>query len=301
MKVFVTGGTGAIGRFVVPELVRAGHDVAALARSDEKAAQLAEQGARAVRASLFDEAALKEAFTGHDAVCNLATAIPAVTKSASVKNWADNDRIRREGSTTVVNAALAAGVGRVVQESITFMYPDRGDQWIDESVPLEASGLGESITIAEANAARFTKEGSTGVVLRFALFYGTGSGHTEQFLSAARRHIGPVAGPGGAYQSSIHLEDAATAVVAALRVPAGVYNATDDEPLTKKAYARALGAALGKRPWLHFPGRLVRLGGHKSDFMSRSQRVSNASLEAASEWNPKYPSAREGWEAIVNA
>ena len=159
MKVFVTGATGAIGRFVVPELVRAGHEVTALARTDEKAAQLEQQGARAARVSLFDEAALKDVLSGHDAVCNLATSIPSVAKSASMKNWAENDRIRREGSAAVVNAALAAGIGRVVQESITFMYPDRGADWIDESVPLDAPALGESVTVAEANAARFTRRG----------------------------------------------------------------------------------------------------------------------------------------------
>ena len=301
MKVFVTGATGAVGRFVVPELVRAGHDVTALARSDEKAAQLKAQWARPAQVSLFDEAALKEAFAGHDAVCNLATSIPPVAKSASLKNWEENDRIRRDGSTAVVNASLAASVGRVVQESITFMYPDRGEEWIDESVPLDVSVLGAAVVAAEENAARFTGAGGTGVVLRFGLFYGPGSDHTEQFLAAARRHVGPVAGPNGAYQSSIHLADAATAVVAALGLPAGTYNVTDDEPLTKQAYAQAVGAAVGKRPWMSVPGRLIRAGGTKSEFMSRSQRVSNAAIKAASDWTPKYPSAREGWEAIVRA
>jgi nucleoside-diphosphate-sugar epimerase len=299
MKVFVTGGTGAIGRFTVPELVRAGHDVTAMARSDAKAAQLEQQGARAARVSIFDEAALKDAFAGHDAVCNLATSIPPVAKSVSMKNWRENDRIRQEGSTAVVNAAIAAGVGRVVQESITFMYPDRGDAWIDESVALETSPLGEAIVTSESNAARFAKEGATGVVLRFGLFYGPGSESTEQFLRAARRHVGPVAGPPGAFQSSIHVADAGRAVVAALALPSGTYNVVDDEPLTKKAYARALGAALGKRPWLLLPGRLVRLGGKKSAFMSRSQRVSNGAIKDATNWAPTYPSAREGWNAVV--
>lgn len=301
MKVFVTGATGAIGRFVVPELVGAGHEVTALARTDEKAVQLDRQGARPARVSMFDEAALKEVLTGHDAVCNLATAIPSVSKSASTKSWADNDRIRREGSATIVNAAIAAGVGRLVQESITFTYPDRGEEWIDESVAIDPPPYGEAVVVAEENAARFTKAGRIGVVLRFSLFYGPGSEHTAQFLKAARRHIGPAAGPGHAYQSSIHLADAATAVVAALGLPAGIYNVTDDEPLTKKAYVRAVGAAIGKRPWCSLPGQLVRLGGKKSDFLARSQRVSNAAIKAASDWTPQYPSAREGWEAIVHA
>jgi len=302
MKVFVTGGTGAIGRYAVPDLIAAGHEVHALARSDEKAAQLDAHGAVPVcGVSLFEASELEEAFAGIDAVANLATAIPPVTKALRAGAWAENERIRTEGSTAVVDAALAAGVGRLVQESITFTYPSSADQWIDESVPLDVPDAFDSVTTAEANAARFTAGGGIGVVLRFGLFYGKGSSHTDQFVSAARRHVAPVAGGPDVYQSSIHLADAATAVVAALAVPAGTYNVCDDEPLTKQEYADALGAALGKRPWVNAPGRLAKLAGKQSDFMSRSQRVSNAAFKAASGWAPRYPSARKGWKEIVDA
>lgn len=301
MKVFVTGATGAIGRYAVPELLEAGHDVHALARSDDKAAQVEQQGAKPVRVSLFDEGGLKDAFTGIDAVCNLATSIPPVAKALSMKNWAENDRIRVEGSKTVVDAALAAGVGRLVQESITFTYPARGDEWIDETVPIDPPPLGAAVAVAEENAGRFTRQGGTGVVLRFGMFYGAGSAHTDQVLTAARWHIGAVVGSSRAYQSSIHLAEAATAVVAALAVPAGVYNVVDDEPLTKKEGSRAVGAAVGKRVWLSIPGQLARLSGKQADIMSRSQRVSNGALKMASDWTPRYPSAREGWKEIVGA
>jgi nucleoside-diphosphate-sugar epimerase len=301
MKVFVTGATGAIGRFAVPALIAAGHEVDGLARSDEKAAQLEAQGARAVRVSLFDEAALKDAFAGHDTVCNLATAIPPMTKAATASSWADNERIRREGSEAVVNAALGAGVQRLVQESITFTYPDCGDRLIDESVERDTGFFGASVAIAEGNAQRFTEEGGIGVVLRFGMFYGPHSHHTDQFLAAARRHIGPVVGSKKAYQSLIHLEDAASAVVAALTVPAGIYNVAEDEPLTKKQGAKALGSAVGKRPWLYLPGVFVRLGGQKSSVLTRSQRISSAAFKAASGWSPRYPSPREGWKAVVDA
>ena len=116
MKVFVTGGTGAIGGHAVPALVGEGHTVTALARTPEKAARLARQGAEPVFVSIFDRADLTAAFSGHDAVVNLTSAIPPMSKFMDTRAWRDNDRVRTEGSAAIVDAVIAAGVERVVQE-----------------------------------------------------------------------------------------------------------------------------------------------------------------------------------------
>ena len=76
MRVFVTGGTGAIGGHVIPVLVGRGHTVTALARTPEKAAAVRRQGARAVTVSLFDRSALATAFAGHDAPTWLRPSLP---------------------------------------------------------------------------------------------------------------------------------------------------------------------------------------------------------------------------------
>ena len=99
---------GAIGGHAVPALVRAGHTVTASARTPNKAARLREQGASPVTVSIFDRAALTEAFEGHDAIINIATAIPTISKFMRTKAWADNDRVRKEGSAAVVDAATTA-------------------------------------------------------------------------------------------------------------------------------------------------------------------------------------------------
>src|SRR5262245_10542279 len=119
LKVFVTGGTGAIGRHAVPALVGMGYTVTELARTADKAALLQNQGAIPVTVSIFDRAALTEAFVGYDAVINLATAIPPTAKFMQTKAWAENIRVRTEGSVAIVDAAIAAGVPRVLQESVS--------------------------------------------------------------------------------------------------------------------------------------------------------------------------------------
>jgi nucleoside-diphosphate-sugar epimerase len=264
MRIFVTGGTGAIGGYVVPTLVRDGHEVSALARTAQKAAALSRQGAKPTLISIFDRSALESAFTGHDAVVNLASAIPPMTQFMRARAWRDNQRVRIKGSTAVVDAALAAGVGRVVQESVAMLYPDSGSRWIDEDVLIDRYPIALANIAAEENARRFSDSGCVGLVLRFGWFYGPGAAHSEQMLAQARHHIGMILGPPGGYVSSIHLEDAASAILAALQAPAGIYNVVDDEPLTKRQYADALAAAAGRPTWLRGPGRAALLLGESA-------------------------------------
>lgn len=299
MKVFLLGGTGAIGRHALPVLVGAGHAVSALVRSPEKAAAVRAQRATPVMVSMFDRAALSEAFRGHDVVVNLATSMPSTATFAFRRAWRPTERIRIEGSAAVVDAALAAGVPRLVQESVSMVYPDRGEGWIDEDVEPDPYPNAVGNLAAEASATRFSEAGGSGVILRLGLFYGSGARHSEQFLSLARHHIVPVAGHPASYLSSIHVADGGSAVAAALHVPAGTYNVVDDEPLTKRAYAQALASAAGKRPWVRGPGRLAHLLGHRMASMTRSMRVSNRRFREVSGWQPRYPSANEGWTATA--
>ena len=249
MKVFVTGATGVLGWRAVEQFVADGHAVTGVARGPEKAARVEKLGATPVMVDLFDRAALTEAVRGHEVVCNLATRIPRVSRALLPGAWSDNDRIRRDASRNLVDAALATDVQRYVQESIAFMYPDRGDAWIDESTPLDVTSYARTVVDAEAQAQRFTDAGRAGVTLRFGLFYGPDSTHTIDVVRMVRRRIAPAVAPLDAYMSSITTHDAGRAVLAALRAPAGVYNVVEDDPSRGRDYFDALADALGvKRP-----------------------------------------------------
>lgn len=295
MKVFVTGGTGVVGTRAVPALVAAGHDVTAVARGPAKEALVRSMGAAPVAVDLFDAASVKAAVDGHEAVVHLATNIPPMTKAARTKAWATNERLRREAAGHLVAAALATGAGRYVQESICFPYLDQGDRWIDEDSPLEHVGAFAGAGVAEATTARFTEAGGTGVVLRFAQFHGPGSIHVQTFNALLRWRVNPFVGPPDAYASWIHADDAGAAVAAALDLPAGIYNAADDEPLTRAEAGWAAAEALGLKPPRTLPtaARAVMPGSAK--LLMRSLRVSNAKLKAASEWRPTRPSIRGSW------
>lgn len=301
MRVFVVGGTGAIGSHAVPALVATGHTVTAIARSPEKADQVNGYGAKPVLVSIFDRAALTEAMAGHAAVVNIASVIPPMSRFMRTSAWRDNDRVRTEGSAAIVDAAIDAGVDRVVQESVCMLYADRGAEWIDEGAPIDRYPMAQANLAAEANANRFSEVGGTGVVLRFGWFYGPHATHSEQLLALARRHICVQMGDADGYVSSIHVADGGTAVAAAVDAPAGTFNIVDDEPFTKRKYADALAEAARTRMWLHAPGRAALLLGHRSTSLTRSIRVSNTRFRSATGWSPRYTTARDGWIATAAA
>lgn len=300
MRVFVTGGTGAIGSYAVPALIAAGHTVSALARNEVKARTLHDQGATPVLVSLFDRQGLSAAFAGHDAVVNLASALPPPQLFMLQSAWTQCQRVRTQGSATVAAAARAAGVSRVVQESVAMIYRDGADRWLDEDWPTDHYPIAAGNHAAEANARRFGETDGTAVVLRFGIFYGRGAAHSEQIMAMARRHIGFRIGRAHSYVSSIHLGDAARAVVAALDCPGGTYNIVDDEPVTGRDNAVAMADAVAARAWISGPGRLALLAGDRVTSMTRSLRVSNARFRSATPWQPRYPSVREGYRAMAN-
>jgi nucleoside-diphosphate-sugar epimerase len=302
-RIFVAGATGVLGRRTVARLVAEGHDVTGVARSEDKAHLLRRLGAVPVTADLFDAAAVREAVAGHEVVMNLATHIPPLSKAAVPGAWKENDRIRTEASRNLVDAALAAHAQRYVQESLAFTYADGGDAWLDEDAPIDMVGYVASTTEAERNAHRFTEESAAwdgaGVVLRFGLFYGPDSHQTVDSFRLVRIGAAPVMGASNAYQSSISTDDAAAAVVAALRAPAGVYNVADDEPLTKREYADAVAAAAGAPRPVLAPRVAVKLGGQRAAPLARSHRISNARFKEATGWAPADRSAREGISRVA--
>ena len=299
MNVFVAGGTGVVGRRLVPLLVGAGATVSAVARSDSKAAQLKKQGAKPVRVDLFDPAAVDAAVAGHDAVINVATKIPSGMQILMPRAFRENTRIRTEASQNLALAAINARARTFIQESFAPTYPDRGDEWIDESVIIEPGNYARSVLDAESAAAEFTKSGGTGIVLRFSLFYGPDSSITRDAVNYVRRGLTPAFGRPDAYMSSIWIGDAASAVLAALSVPAGTYNITDDAPIQRREAFDLLAAELGVKAPRMLPRWVTGMMGSVVETLGRSQRISNAKFRQAANWIPSVPSLREGWKLLV--
>jgi nucleoside-diphosphate-sugar epimerase len=301
-RILVTGATGVIGRLVVPQLVAAGHEVTGVARTPDKRRRLEESGARGIELDLFDPAQVRKGVSGAEVIVNLATAVPRGMRLFLRSGWRGMDRIRREVSANLVGAALAgATVQRLIQESFAPIYADQGDAWIDETAPVAPARYNRSTLDAEAAAERFTRAGRTGVVLRFGFFYGPDDAPTRQIMESVRKGWFPLLGRPEAYTSWISHEDAASAVVAALNLPAGVYNVVEDEPLTRRELAAQLAQVLGVKPPRLLPAWLAPLAGTVGGTMARSLRISNGRLKNTGRWTPKYRTMVAGITDIAKA
>lgn len=200
---FVTGATGVIGRRVVPLLVEAGPDVVAVVRTDAAARTLAHVGARVITVDLFDSRAVHAATAGCDAFVHLATNVPPMTRMGMRHAWDAHNRLRTDATRNLLDAARAHGVTRVVKESITFTYSDRGAEWIDESSPLDDANPTWGPTIAgDRLVLAFNDEGGAGTLLRFGSLYAPEARSTDEYLRVARVHVAPVPGRADAYVSS---------------------------------------------------------------------------------------------------
>jgi nucleoside-diphosphate-sugar epimerase len=252
---------------------------------------------------LFVGDAVTAAVDGCEAVLHLATNVPPLRRMASKKGWATHNRLRTTATEQLVDAALMTGTSTFVKESVSFVYPDGGVAWIDEATPPDESiAMLQPTLEGERIVDRFTAGGGRAVVLRFGLFYGPTARGTDEALRLARWRMSMVGGKPEAYLSSIHTDDVASAAVAALDAPTGIYNAVDDEPVTRRDYLDAFSAAFGVGRLRPMPTWLVKLSsGSAAAAVVRSWRISNKKLRDATGWSPRYPSVREGWPAVARA
>jgi nucleoside-diphosphate-sugar epimerase len=294
VKVFVVGATGVMGRSVIRALHSAGHSVLGLARHPGKAEQLADLHVQPVRGDLFDVQALADAFEGCEVVCNVATHVPVGLYGMRPGAWKVNDRIRSEGARIVSSAAQRAGVRRLVQESVSFLYADGGDDWISESSPVAVNRATEPVVLAETAAEDFRGPGRDSVVLRFGTIMGDDE-LTRWRLERARAGHPVGIGAPEAWTHVVHVDDVGSAVVAALSAPSGIYN-VGAEPVQRGELVQSYGVAVGRDETTGFMSRLVqRLGGERLEPLCRSQRVSSCKLAQEAAWKPQHAHFDVGW------
>jgi nucleoside-diphosphate-sugar epimerase len=312
MRVFLAGAGGAIGRRLIPQLVAAGHDVVAATRSADKLGELEALGAAGVVMDGLDAGSVGDAFARHEpeAVVHQMTALP---RSPDLKHFDDafaqTNELRTRGTDNLLAAAKAVGVRRFVAQSYAGWPGIRsGGPVKTETDPLDpdppAAQRKTLAGIQYVEQAVLAAAPIEGLALRYGAFYGPGSAVSEDYPELIRKRKLPIVGDGAGVWSFIHLDDAASATVAALeRGAPGIYNVVDDEPAAVREWLPYFAQCVGAKPPRKVPVWLARLlvGEVGVSMMTQVRGCSNAKAKRELDWRPRYASWRDGFREGVTA
>ena len=300
MRVLVAGATSVPGLPLVRELVRRGHDVVGLTRSQAKTADVAAAGARPVVADVFDAEQIDKvlADVGPEVVVSLLTTLPK-WGPLRYKDFEPARELWSRGAPNLVRAAQRAAVRRVVAESVIFAYgyPTSGPPLIDESDPYPGPPpRGGEAMLAALRSMEQTVLSSgeisdtEGIVLRYGAFYGPGVPHDELITRLAKFWAFPAI-DGTGIVSWVHIDDVATATAQALDHGRGgeIYNIVDDRPQSFGDYVRDVSAKLGRPRPLPVSPKLVRPVAPyaATAFGATWLPLSNAKAKAELGWAPR--------------
>jgi nucleoside-diphosphate-sugar epimerase len=300
VRVFVAGGTGVIGRRLVPQLVARGHQVTATTTSAAKLGLLEQLGAEALVMDGLDAASVGEAVAAArpDAIVHQMTGLSAAHAGKPNLRRADRffattNRLRSEGVDHLLAAAEATGVSHFVAQGHASMNGIREGGWVKtEEEPLEVIEGTKAINHLEDVVVK-----AGGAVLRYGGFYGPGA--WEDQVKLVRRRRFPLVGGGTGYVSWVHVDDAASATVMAVEQQAkGVFNIVDDEPAQVREWLPYLAECAGAKPPRRIPRWLARLlaGEMVVGMMTEGRGFSNAKAKRELGWELRYPSWRQGFK-----
>ena len=306
VRVFVAGGTGVVGRRLVPQLVARGHQVTATTTSPGKLGLLEQLGAEAVVMDGLDAVSVGEAVAKArpDAITHQMTAISVAHAGKPdmkhMDRWfATTNRLRTEGTDHLLAAAEATGVSHIVAQSYASWNGIRRGGWVKtEEDPLDphAGTAAHAGMVALCHVEDVVVKAG-GAVLRYGWLYGPGA--TDDLVEPVRKRQFPVIGGGTGYCSWVHLDDAASATVLALeQKAAGVFNIVDDEPAPASQWLPYLAACAGAKRPMRVPKWVARpLAGDMAVIMMTEGRgFSNAKARRELGWEPRYPSWRQGFK-----
>jgi nucleoside-diphosphate-sugar epimerase len=260
-----------LGRRLVRQFAERGHAVVGLVRSTNGENIVRALGGEPRQADLFHADSLAKAADGCDTVIHAATAIPT-KRRATPGDWAMNDRIRRQGTRRLTEAAGKIGAKAYLQQSVVWVARPKDGAAFDEDSPTVPDPSVQSAIDAETIAREAgSVDGFTTAVLRGGAYYDSDSAHTQMLAAEQPRN--------------------------------GVWHVVDNDPVTVRDLLLAWASRLGARPPRRVPVWLAKwlAGEDIVRYFTSSTRTTNARLRRDFGWTPRYPSYREGLDQIVAA
>ncbi len=305
MKVVIVGGTGFIGRNIVPILAGNGHEVTILTRNPRAASAVTGSTVRVREWDPSDGRTLEQPLQGQDAVINLAGAPIAEGRwTSSRKHVLRASRIETTRTIVTALSRLSEPVRPKIlinASGIGFYGLEAGDE-VDESRGPGKGFLADLCVEWEREALRAMDYGIRTTCLRISMVLGKDGGALQKMLLPFKLFLGGPIGKGTQPVSWIHVEDLGRLVAAILEQPSykDAVNAASPHPVTMKEFCRQLGRALGRPSWLPVPAMALQLGlGELSTLMTHGQSV-NPLVAQRLGFSFNYPDLESALSAIFH-
>ncbi|MGH8889723.1 MAG: NAD-dependent epimerase/dehydratase family protein [Acidothermaceae bacterium] len=305
MRVLVVGATGVVGRRLVPLLVSTGHDVVGGTTSPTKLAGLEQLGATGVVLDVLDAEQTRKivADAAPDAIVHQATALANMKFNPRHFDtiFATTNLLRTAGTRNLLAAAEESGVERFVAHSFCgWTFARTGGPVKTEEDALDPNPMKPfTKTLAAIKELERLVTDDGGVVLRCGGFYGPGTSldHDGEQATMVRKRRLPIVGDGAGVFSFVHVDDVASATLAALTRGSGIYNIVDDEPAAARDWIPYLAGIMGAKPPIHIPAWLARLAAGETTvaMMTQARGGVNAKAKRELSWKPQYASWRDGF------
>ncbi len=302
MNIFVTGGTGFVGRTLTGTFTGRGHRVTLLTRKIRASAEPPE-GAVYLEGDPTRRGDWQARVPEHDAVVNLAGASIFTRWTASVKKKIRDSRVLT--TQNIVDALSGRGEKRtriLLSTSAVGYYGTRGDEEVDESSPPGAGFLAEVTRKWEEEALRAAQAGVRVALLRFGVVLGREAGALQQLIKLFSWYLGSPLGTGRQWFSWIHEQDLAEIFVFVLENAEleGPLNCVAPNPVRNRELTRALAGVLGRPAFMPaVPGFVLRaVMGEFGSFLLEGQRVLPAVLSARG-FTFRFPDIREALEDLI--
>ena len=270
MKIFVTGGTGFVGKTLALALIRTGHEVSILTRSGKGETS----GVSWIEGDPTQKGKWQEAVKEHGVVINLAGASLFTRWTEEAKRMIRDSRIL---TTRHLLEAMDGGKGKTFfSTSAIGYYGFHGDENLTEDSPPGGDFLALLARDWEAEAKEAEKKGCRVVLTRFGIVLGEKGGALGQMIPLFNKYVGGPLGSGKQWFSWIHIEDLTRAFLFLLEHPeiSGPVNLTAPNPVRNKELAQWLGRILGRPAFLPAPGFMLRLVlGEFGSILLEGQRV----------------------------
>jgi uncharacterized protein (TIGR01777 family) len=280
MRAFITGGSGFVGSNLSRALIREGHQVTILSRS-EKPAKSQQPGVSVVAGDPARPGKWQESVSGHDLLINLAGASIFKRWDARYKQLLRDSRML---TTRNLVDAIPEGQGvTLLSTSAVGYYGFTGDEELDENSPPGTDFLARLARDWEAEALRARERGARVVIMRFGVVLGRDGGALEQMIMPFRFFVGGPLGRGEQWFSWIHLNDLCEAALFAVADPRieGPLNFTAPGLVRNRELARAIGKVTGRPSFMPAPGFMISLIlGEFGTVILKGQRVLPRALQA---------------------